>query len=341
MLFSTPENANRAVAGVPAAARVARAAALAEAERCLIAAPEGLAATAFTSSEIARLAPGLEVAFCSSADAQETSDAVVIGEELPDEERIRSALAAGTRPNMLPEERDSDARLSAQARAIIRSTAKPGDGIVSRSLNRPVSQAITTLLLNLNPAIRPIHATWGTGLLGLAMLACLLTGSATGLMAGAVLFQAASIFDGVDGEIARAAFRSSPEGARIDSLVDAATNLGFIGGVTLNLWLQGERFAAQAGAGGLALFGLGLWLIGRRNRSADGSLTFNAVKEHLAQRPSRIRQWLTWLTMRDFFALAGAIFILTGFAVPGLLAFAVVAAGWFVVVAVVTARHAA
>ena len=339
MLFAAAEAAVAPVAGVPAAARVARAAHEAGVAHCRIVAPEGITPDAFTLAELARLAPGLAVSFGAAGDPLEAP--ALLGEDLPDAAAIRAALAAPPAALMPLDRAASRSALNRAGRAIVRATAKPSDGIVSRTLNRPISQALTRATLAVLPAIRPFHATLATIALALAMVGCLLLGTEAGLMAGAVLFQAASIVDGVDGEIARAAFRTSPEGARLDSLVDAATNLGFIAGVTLNVWLQGERLAGYAGAAGLTLFGLGLWLIGRRSKAADGALTFNAVKEHFAERPSLFKQLLTWLTMRDFFALAGALFILTGHAVPGLLAFAVVAAGWFVVVAVVTARHAA
>ena len=82
--------------------------------------------------------------------------------------------------------------------ALLRGTVKPGDGIVSRWLNRRISRPISAFLL-LFPFIRPIHATIGTALIGVAMLIALLTGSYTGMIWGSFLFQFASIFDGVDG----------------------------------------------------------------------------------------------------------------------------------------------
>jgi len=48
---------------------------------------------------------------------------------------------------------------------------------------------------------------------------------------GALLFQAASMFDGVDGEIARATYRTSRSGAALDSAIDAATNFAAMLGI--------------------------------------------------------------------------------------------------------------
>ena len=143
----------------------------------------------------------------------------------------------------------SAALLSAATKRLIAATGKPGDGIVARLINRPISQAISGQLLRW-PQIRPIHATSVTALLALAMAVCLLTGGQAGLIAGTLLFQAASIIDGVDGEIARATFRSSRRGAMLDSLVDAAANIGFIGGVVINLWIAGRYQVAMTGLAG-------------------------------------------------------------------------------------------
>jgi CDP-L-myo-inositol myo-inositolphosphotransferase len=163
------------------------------------------------------------------------------------------------------------------------------------------------------------------------MAACLFLGHSMGLIWGAVLFQAASIFDGVDGEIARATFRTSAKGAMLDSVTDAATNLAFIAGLTINLGIQGRHIAAAAGAEGLAMLTLGLILIGRRAHLRGGPFTFDAVKDHFRAKPSRIMQVLTWITMRDFFAAAGAVSILLGLASETLIIFAIAATIWLAI----------
>ena len=43
---------------------------------------------------------------------------------------------------------------------------------VSRWLNRPISQTISRILLAM-PGVRPIHATFGTGLIALLMFAAM------------------------------------------------------------------------------------------------------------------------------------------------------------------------
>src|SRR4051812_23627444 len=123
---------------------------------------------------------------------------------------------------------------SAAARQVLRETAKDSDGIVSKYLNRPLSRAISALLLQV-PGFRPLHATIGTALIALAMGYELLFGGRHGLVWGGILFHAASVFDGVDGEVARATYRSSARGAFLDTIVDMMTNFLFYVGVTVSL----------------------------------------------------------------------------------------------------------
>ncbi len=297
-------------------------------------------ADAASAAEIARLAGTVPCEWIDTATALALPGLMISGEQSLDAAVIAAALDGDAEAATLLREGGGTAALTQAERQLIAATAKAEDGIVSRHVNRPISQAVTRLLLQFD-GVRPIHATIAAALLAIVMVACLFGGTQSGLIAGALLFQAASMLDGVDGEIARATFRSSAEGARLDSMIDAASNLGFIGGVTFNLYVQGHPRAAVAGLVGLACLATGLFLIGRRARADADGLTFNAVKDHFRARRSKLMDWLTWLTMRDFFALAGALLIIAGLAVPALVAFAVVAAGWLVVVLTVLTRQEA
>src|SRR5688572_22794492 len=166
--FASLDDASRRIAGVSAAARAVRL--LAEAGRgtAWVAVPGGGPLPAYVGQDLARLADNA---------------CIVATEDLP-------ALAARY-------------RLSADVlvppppmttMAVLRTTGKPSDGPVSRWLNRPVSRAISALLLTGFPGIRPIHATFGTALIAAAMFAVLLVGGASGLVAGGLLFHAASVF---------------------------------------------------------------------------------------------------------------------------------------------------
>ena len=297
--------AERLVAGVPAAARAVREVVAAGFDNCSIHTQGEWQPSALLLDEIHRLAGPARVRLdqCNNAQCIDDGAFRVIGKELVDPEWT-----------------------------ILKATAKPGDGIVSRTLNRPISRCISRVLLKL-PQIRPGHATMGTALIAFAMVGTLLLyPSQIGLVAGSALFQAASIFDGVDGEIARATFRSSARGAMLDSLVDAATNFGFIAGTVQSLYRQGDHLGSLFGLTGLTILTFGLCLIGLRARRGGEPFTFNDVKDRMYATGSHVLQWLAWLTMRDFYALAAALLIGAGLVHAAVEIFAVVTAGWLIVV---------
>src|SRR5438045_9417261 len=89
---------------------------------------------------------------------------------------------------------------------------------VSRILNRPISRLITHFLLKF-----PIHPNaWTVSIFVLPLIACvfLVRGDYVSVVIGAAIFQAFSILDGCDGEIARAKNLESKFGERMDYLCD-------------------------------------------------------------------------------------------------------------------------
>ena len=339
IVFSSEKAANMLVAGIPAAVRALGVATQmepsGEAPKTFAMMVEGgWQPSACCQAEAARLCGG--AAWIATDCMVELHHQAARGSDLQYQYSAASPLDAG--PARFAREPDTEfAALRAAGRHIIAATGKDGDGIVSRHINRPLSRAITRIAL-LHPAARPIHATLAAAVIGLAMFAALVWGGATGLLLGAVLFQLASIVDGVDGEMARATFRSSAAGALWDSVTDALTNIGFVCGVSYNLYAAGDFYAATAGAAGAAILALGTLLLARQARRKDGDFTFNGLKDRLNERPSRFRQWLIWLTMRDFYALAACVLVLLGAAAQLLWLFAVVAAAWLMVLLFVSAR---
>lgn len=304
--FASAMNADRRVAGVPAAARLARALRAARGDAPLVLLlPDGSALAPRTMAEIARLAPGMAVEVRTSAEGM-----VIPGEALPDAEALAAILAQATPVPAPPA--DPLAALDAAGRAILRATSKASDGIVSRRLNRPLSRAVSGLLLRLG-GVRPGHATVLTALAALAMLACLIAvPSPAGLAAGAVLFQIASVIDGVDGEIARATFRSSKAGASLDSLVDALTNLAFLGAAGASFAMQGEGTAALVAAGACGVQAIGLAFLGSAAWRREGVLHFEGAKRaRLAQQEQR-RTLLDDIVGRDFYCFAFMLAALGG-----------------------------
>jgi CDP-L-myo-inositol myo-inositolphosphotransferase len=354
IVFSSAAAAEYRVAGIPAAARAVHAiGAIAEqdgVDRCSIFVDETWVPSGVLVSECRRLAPDFPAAF--SAKPAIRNALIIRGEAFV--ASLARRPSERTRETVLPALFDAsikgvvsippasgrpDAGVKMLRRAnrnVLTGTGKGGDGIVSRYINRPISRAISCQLLRI-PAVTPFHASLGTALLGLVMAAALFFGGEVGLVAGALLFQAASIFDGVDGEIARATYRTSDEGATLDSIIDAFTNLAFITGVTVNVGFAGDASGAVAGSIALVTLAAGLLLIGRHARTMGEPMNFDVIKRHFRSkgRASRLSECLIHLTMRDFFAAACAIMVVLGYTHLLLFAFATISLGWLAVTATV------
>jgi phosphatidylglycerophosphate synthase len=120
-------------------------------------------------------------------------------------------------------------------RLILRRTGKTTDGWVSRHWNRPVSRAISAVLLSIGLAAS--HASILTLLFGFATAAMAMLPGYFAMVVTGVLFQFASILDGVDGEMARATLTESEAGARLDTVVDQLTYVTCFAGVTIG-WIR-------------------------------------------------------------------------------------------------------
>jgi phosphatidylglycerophosphate synthase len=226
---------------------------------------------------------------------------------------------------------------------VVRATGKAGDGLVSRWLNRPISQRISWLLLHI-PALRPIHVTVFNGLVAVLMLAVLAFGGNAGLIAGGILFHLASVLDGVDGEMARATFRATPQGATLDSLVDMATNFFFLLGFTVNLWQRDGALIGWMGVWSMAAMLIGNYLLARRARAGGGPLGYDMLKRSgRIERPADLVYWIIQtLSSRDCFAFLFMALILVGLEWVALSIFAGIAVIWlpYVVVSLLLSRPA-
>lgn len=322
--FADAAEAECRIAGVAAAARIVRELAQAGFAEVWLELPPGATLSEFATADIRRLAGEMAVRIgkpeAGGAIARFEGSLLIPAE----------AILAGNTDGAIALDRPG---ASAE---ILRRTGKTTDGPVSRWLNRPVSRRLSALILQL-PGVRPIHATAGTGLLAIAMLAALVWGGRWGLVAGGLLFHAASIFDGVDGEMARATFRSSRAGAALDTAIDTATNALFLAGVTVNLALRGQFEAVWLAAWGLGLFALGLALIGWHAWRTGGTFSFNRIKSHFGARASGtgfagLIAFFTVVSSRDFFCLLFAVLLVIGWPMAVLYIFAVAVSVWILFV---------
>ncbi len=113
-----------------------------------------------------------------------------------------------------------------------RELVKPEDGIVARYLNRPISTRISLMLYSRRILVSPNIFS----LLSFAL--CLISAlvlAERNLLLGGILAQAASVLDGVDGEVARLFKRVSKLGSFLDSLMDRVADVALIAGLTLSL----------------------------------------------------------------------------------------------------------
>jgi CDP-L-myo-inositol myo-inositolphosphotransferase len=143
-----------------------------------------------------------------------------------------------------------------RAKALVRrSLGKSSDGPISRYLNRPISTRITMALAPLR--LPPSFLTMVALAVGLWAGWWLSAGRA---VVGALLIQAASILDGIDGETARLQDRTSEFGALLDNLCDRMVDAAMVAGLWLWFWDDPSRLfrveiilASMIGWGAIAI----------------------------------------------------------------------------------------
>jgi phosphatidylglycerophosphate synthase len=138
--------------------------------------------------------------------------------------------------------RNADDVASTEA-AFLRVSGKSQDGLVSRYINRPISQRVSRLLLK--TAVTP--NTWSVLVFMLPIYASslLLHGTSRAFVIACAIYQLYSILDGCDGEIARAKFLQTEFGRRLDSLLDLFGNLLLALCLGIGLARQWERGRAS------------------------------------------------------------------------------------------------
>ena len=132
------------------------------------------------------------------------------------------------------------------------SLRKPADGIAAKLLNRRISLPITRLLMR--TWVHPNLVTAGAFLCAVAGgILIALGGWANGVW-GMLLVEAGSIADGIDGELSRLRYQGTRLGQWMDTVVDDASNVAYVSGITVALWAAGATWAAWLGIVSLAAF---------------------------------------------------------------------------------------
>jgi phosphatidylglycerophosphate synthase len=232
-------------------------------------------------------------------------------------------------PNDLFACRIIDARQAGLAeKKLLRSFIKPTDGWFSKKINRSISLSITRKIapLPLTPNMISVLAL----LVGIGSGWSAAQGSWAWLAVGGCLYQAASILDGVDGELARAKLLYSKIGEWMDSVCDDLTNVLFIFGVTIGVYRSTpDPFWAILGFLSLIVYGVTITIMYGHlivNKRRASLLAFQENIRKPDYHPGRITSWLVSLQpfiKRDFHGYA--------MMVAGLLGFAkLILAGWLI-----------
>ncbi len=206
-------------------------------------------------------------------------------------------------------------------RRLLASAKKSTDGPVSRWLNRPVSLALTRVLLPLH--VTPNQITTVVFALGIIAALLIAHGTATRswweLAAAAVLTQLASVLDGCDGEIARIALRGSQFGAWYDTLTDNLRYTAMVVASAAGLYARDDAAGYLiAGAAFLAGAIYLVWMMTahlRRTGAAGTHLVVvRAVEEDARNRTGvfRVLFALRSIVKQDVLALVAALLLVLG-----------------------------
>jgi choline kinase/phosphatidylglycerophosphate synthase len=130
---------------------------------------------------------------------------------------------------------DTPADVARAERKLLQFVRKQTDGPISRYLNRPLSTALSRLVVK-HTNLTPGHFTLVHLVVGLASGFVTALGGYVAFLLGAILFQAASVLDGCDGEIAKLKFQTSARGEWLDTAADGATFLACLVGLTIGVY---------------------------------------------------------------------------------------------------------
>lgn len=202
-------------------------------------------------------------------------------------------------------------------RVLIRSLRKSVDGVIARHVNRRFSLAATRLLMN--TAVRPNHVTAFS--LFVSILAAVAAAAATALepgwlVVGAVLWQLASMLDGIDGELARLKFQGSRLGEWFDTLTDDIGKFVFFTGSGIGLAaVTGQTIWLQLAVLGVVLqLSVALNLYRKLIKTGSGShyaLAWETKpKDTFA---SRLYHRIEFMSRRDYYVFAWMVLSFVGY----------------------------
>jgi phosphatidylglycerophosphate synthase len=219
---------------------------------------------------------------------------------------------------------------------IVQRTGKATDGWVARNFNRPLSRPMSYALLGLG--LNANHASLVTLLFGFAAAGIAAAAGYWPLLITGVMFQFASVLDGVDGEMARATLTESESGARLDTIVDQLTYVTCFIGVMIGWVREGGAQSALLWTVGLSLaLVFSLARAGRFVARYAENASFVFIDRSIRRAANdtglatlKMAAAAFTLLRRDVFAAIFLVVSLTGFRVliPALIAWGIVVANF-------------
>lgn len=209
---------------------------------------------------------------------------------------------------------DTPADLAEARRKLLASLRKASDGPISRYLNRPLSTALSRLLVH--TPVTPNQISVSTLVLSLIGAGFAVAGGYLNFLVAGLLFQIASIVDGTDGEIAKLKFLSSHRGEWVDTVCDNLSYLAFLVGLTIGVYRSG--FPSYYALSGVLGFVMGAGSIANltsyvaREKKSGSFLSVRYSYQDGTGLGSRIMRVVHFMGKRDFFAFLALAFAVLG-----------------------------
>jgi choline kinase/phosphatidylglycerophosphate synthase len=257
--------------------------------------------------------------FLMSPEVFEALEAVKVNGDCALSDGIRNLAAEGTMGTFdigdgTWQDVDTKPALKHAEKMLFDKCRKPTDGVISRHFNRKVSLLISRVLIK--TGISANHATGFTSLVGILSGVFASLGGYWNVLIGAFLFKAASILDGVDGEVSKLKLSDSKAGQWFDTASDNFTYICFVIGIIVGLARTGDPLIGITGP--VTLFGLGmtiLMLVTYIVRNTSSGSLLAAQKDFQNAKGGKVKKFFSKIQFtikRDFFALLFLFFAVIG-----------------------------
>ncbi len=190
---------------------------------------------------------------------------------------------------------------------LLGSLRKSIDGVISRTLNRPISLAFTRLLMN--TPVKPNHVTTLIMIIGVSSGFVVAQGGYWCGLIGALLLNTQSVLDGTDGELARLRFQGSHFGQWFDTVSDDLSNLSFFVGATI---ATGSQPVLYLGLAGVAAFVITQAVVYYALITIYHSGNLQHFEWDMGEGGGGLASRLEFLVKRDFFCFAFVLLALAG-----------------------------